>query len=87
MTTTLDYLKVSGQIAGATRARALHDLNVEIGHFGFSPAEIAALREKVSARFGQLNQLAVMGSTESRPTGRFTLAPRTNASLLHRLGK
>ena len=88
MTTTIDYLKVSAQIASATKARGLHDLTVEIGHFGFSPAELKALRSKVSARFGELNhQAAATTGICAAPIGRFTLAPRTNASVLHLLGK
>ena len=94
MTTTIDYLQVSEQISHALKARELHELKVEIGHFGFSPAEVKALREKVSARFAALNAEAMApqpgaagAARQPYPQGRFTLAPRTNASVLHLLGK
>ena len=83
MTATFDYLKLSDQIASATRARELHILNAELPHFGFSPAQLKALHEKISDRFGALNQLAVGPITH----GRFTLAPRAAASVLHTSGK
>ena len=83
MTTTVGYLMLLREIAQATKATRLHELNRDVETYMFSADEVVALKEKISRRFGELNhQAAATTGICAAPLGRFTLLPHTKPSAI-----